>query len=82
MTCMQIQRFKVLFLCSLTDPPASNEVIQATISVKGDLPGNQINPAPSIQVSPSIFNFTSENCCTVAQPLVIETGECGSGTST
>ncbi|CAL8468064.1 g7603 [Coccomyxa elongata] len=58
----------------LTDPPASNEVIQATISVKGDLPGNQINPAPSVQVSPNTFNFTTENCCTVAQPLVIETG--------
>ncbi|BDA42249.1 probable lysyl endopeptidase at N-terminal half [Coccomyxa sp. Obi] len=58
----------------LTDPPASNEVIQATVSIKGDLPGNQINPAPFVKLFPNTFNFTTDNCCTVAQPLVIETG--------
>ena len=60
-------------LCSLTDPPQPNEVITAQMSLKGDLPGNGFNPTQNITLSREAFNFTTENCCTNAQPLEITT---------
>ena len=63
----------ILCLCSLTDSPAPGEVIQATMSLKGDLPGNKVDPLPHVDLSTYSFNFTTENCCARAQPLDITT---------
>jgi hypothetical protein len=59
--------------CSLTDAPAADEVITATMSLKGDLPGNEVDPLPHVRLSTTAFNFTTDNCCTNAQPLEITT---------
>ena len=41
------------------------------MSLRGDLPGNSFNPVANISLSMDTFNFTTENCCTNAQPLLI-----------
>ena len=62
-------------LCSLTDPPQANETITAQMSLRGDLPGNTFNPVKNITLSRTAFNFTTDNCCTNAQPLEISSSE-------
>ncbi|CAK0770461.1 hypothetical protein CVIRNUC_003769 [Coccomyxa viridis] len=65
--------FRTRIAFYLTDPPQPNEVITAQMSLKGDLPGNGFNPTQNITLSREAFNFTTENCCTNAQPLEITT---------
>ena len=62
-----------LLACSLTDPPADGEVITATLSLQGKLPGNQVNAAQHLALSTTSFNFTTDNCCTAAQTLEVTT---------
>ena len=67
-----------LLACSLTDPPAAGEVITATLSLQGKLPGNEVDAAPHVSLSTTSFNFTTDNCCTKAQTLEVTTvgGRC------
>ena len=58
---------------SLTDPPAAGEVITATLSLQGKLPGNEVDAAPHVSLSATSFNFTADNCCTKAQTLEVTT---------
>lgn len=58
---------------SLTDAPATGEVITATMSLQGKLPGNEVDAAQHLSLSATSFNFTTDNCCARAQTLEVTT---------
>ena len=71
--CWSPQPSLFLLARSLTDPPAAGEVITATLSLQGKLPGNEVDAAPHVSLSATSFNFTADNCCTKAQTLEVTT---------